>query len=91
MPDDSELADAVTALEDAAAAADDEGAAERLDDFADQLRGFADEGRTADHGRLARVLHSLSELRGEVNGEAADAIDRAREHVTAYREGVEGV
>jgi hypothetical protein len=91
MPDSTLLAEAASSLESAAARVDDDEATDRLENFAGQLEDIAESGQTPDHGRLARILHSLSEIADDADGEAADAIARAREQITTYREGVEGV
>lgn len=91
MPDNTLLAEAASSLESAAAHVDDGEAIDRLEDFAGQLHDLAASGQTPDHGRLARILHALSEIDDGADGEASDAIARAREQITSYREGVEGV
>lgn len=91
MPDSSHLEEAASSLESAASEVDDGAAADRLADLADQLDDLAESGRTPDHGRLARLLNALSEVESDVDGSATDAIARAREQITTYREGVPGV
>lgn len=91
MPDKTLLAEAASSLESAAAHVGDPEATDRLETFSDQLHDLAASGQTPDHGRLARILHALSEIADDADGEAADAIARAREQITTYREGVEGV
>lgn len=91
MPDSSHLAEAATSIESAATDLEDDAARDRLAGLADQLHDIVDSGRTPDHGRLARMLNALSEVESSADGSAADAIARAREHITTYREGVAGV
>lgn len=85
-----ELEKASALVEQAGASAEGE-AAERLADLSDQLSDLAARDRGPDHGRLARLLTALSEVKEAVDGETGDTIERAREEITAYREGVEGV
>ncbi|MFB6282111.1 MAG: hypothetical protein ABEH40_08835 [Haloferacaceae archaeon] len=66
-------------------------ARERLYEQSEQLATLADRDRGPDHGRLARHMNALDELEGEVGGEAADLVGRARDRVGEYRQGVEGV
>lgn len=91
MPDRTHLAEAANSIESAVADVDDHATTERLEGLAEQLRDLADSGRTPDHGRLARMLNALSEVESSEDGSAADAVARAREHITTYREGVEGI
>jgi ABC-type transporter Mla subunit MlaD len=70
----------------------DEDAAQRLTDLAEQTDGLAEADRGPDHGRLARLLTALDEVKeGLDKGDAADAIDEAKAALTAYRETVDGV
>lgn len=91
MPDSTHLEEAASSIESAATDVDDAAATDRLENLAAQLRDLVESGRTPDHGRLARMLNALSEVEANVDGNAADAIGRAREHITTYREGVAGV
>lgn len=89
MADAEQLRMAVKRLETAANDISDQEDAARLAEFADQLSGLLAEGRTPDHGRLARILHVLDEIEAETD--PAASVDQAREALIAYREGVEGV
>lgn len=91
MPDREQLEEAARRLDAAAIAVADDEDAERLAGFADRLSGFVEDDRTPDHGRLARILHVLDEIEADADADAAAAIDRTREAITTYREGVEGV
>lgn len=91
MADPDHLRTAVSKLEAAAEAVEDGQTADRLADFADQLERLAADGRTADHGRLARILHVLSDVQDDAGEDAHTAIDQARAALRTYREGVEGV
>jgi hypothetical protein len=85
-----ELTRAAAEAERAAAEADGE-AAERLNDLAETLEELASADQGPDHGRLARITHSLAELREGADGAAAERVDAAQDRVKAYRETVEGV
>ncbi|WP_433629007.1 DUF7553 family protein [Halomicrococcus sp. NG-SE-24] len=89
MPRD-QLTQAAEEVKHAAAETDGE-AAERMDDLAETLENLASTDQGPDHGRLARITHSLSELREGADGAAAERVDAAQDHVKAYRETVEGV
>lgn len=58
---------------------------------ADQIAGLAEADRGPDHGRLARHMHALEELKGRVEPGQEEAVDQALEDLRAYRETVEGV
>jgi hypothetical protein len=64
---------------------------ERIETQADQLATLATRESGPDHGRLARHMNALHELAGDAEGEAGDLVTEAREAVSRYREGVEGV
>ncbi|WP_101298117.1 DUF7553 family protein [Halegenticoccus soli] len=64
---------------------------ERLYDQSNQLAKLASAERGPDHGRLDRHMNVLHELAGELDGEAKDRVQAAREHVKEYRKTVEGV
>lgn len=66
-------------------------AADRLDGFAEQLDRLAARDRGPDHGRLARILTSLSEIADEADEGTAATIEEARSEITEFRKGVEGV
>ncbi|WP_336135653.1 DUF7553 family protein [Natronomonas amylolytica] len=90
MPREDHLEDAAESLRQASDAADGE-AAEHLTEKADTFADAAAEGKTLDHGTLARHEHGLRELADEVGDDAADHIDAAMDAITEYRSTVEGV
>lgn len=63
----------------------------RLHDQSNQFARLATADAGPDHGRLARHLNALSEMREEGSEDVAERIDAAEELITAYRETVEGV
>jgi hypothetical protein len=69
----------------------DETAADRLTAFADRLDRMADAGRDLDHGKLASVLLKLDEIADGLDEDRAATVQEARQHVTDFRETVEGV
>jgi hypothetical protein len=88
----TELATASDELEAAAdATSGDADAADRLVDLAGQLDTLAERDRAPDHGRLARIENALGELRADLSGTAIEHIEAAEEHITAFRETIEGV
>ena len=72
-----------------AAAGDD--LVERLHDQSNQFARLATADSGPDHGRLARHLNALSEMREDASDDVAAHIDAAAEAITAYRETVDGV
>ncbi|MFB6106554.1 MAG: hypothetical protein ABEJ70_06245 [Halobacteriaceae archaeon] len=86
-----DLQAASDALRRAASAVDDESVEERLYEQSRQMADLATRDRGPDHGRLARHMSALDELADATDGEAREAVEAALEHVTAYRETVEGV
>lgn len=90
MPDPAHLRRASEHLTAASERASGE-AADRLRDLGGQLDGLADRDRGPDHGRLARVQTAFNDVESDLSGEALDALEEAREEVTEYRRGVEGV
>lgn len=64
---------------------------ERLHDQSNQFARLATADTGPDHGRLARHLKALSEMRAEANDDTIKHIDAAEEAVTAYRKTVDGV
>jgi len=86
-----ELLSAGERVESAAETATDANASERLAGLADQLEALAERDSSPDHGRLARIENALIEVRDSVGSDAADCIDAARDHITAFRETIEGV
>jgi len=90
MPDRSHLRRASEQLERAAADATGE-TADRLQDLSGQLDRLADRDRGPDHGRLARIQTAFNDVESDLSGDALNAFEAAREAVTEYRRGVEGV
>lgn len=86
-----ELRTASEELRQASAAATDADAQRRLYDLSDQFATLASADEGPDHGRLARHLNALHELRDEAGEDVTGHIDAAEEAITAYRETVEGV
>ena len=78
-------------LREAAIATTNEEHEQRLYDKSDQLARLATADAAPDHGRLARVTHVLDELAAELDADAKESVEAARERVVAYRETVEGV
>jgi hypothetical protein len=86
-----ELQEASDELRKAGETVDAETVKERLHGQSDQLATLATRELGPDHGRLDRHMNTLSELAEQVEGEAEDHVERAREKVRQYRETVEGV
>lgn len=89
--DRSDLRDAADELQTARERASDPETAERLDRSTDQIRKMLDADRGPDHGRLDRLMHTLRDVETDLDGEAAEAVGSALEHVRSYRETVDGV
>ena len=92
----SYLQDAHDAVNEAAAESTDREATDRLSGLADQLETLAGRDRGPDHGRLARIQTALGEVESGLSESAGDeaaaaAIERARQRLSEYRSGVEGV
>ncbi len=64
---------------------------ERLESQAETLHSLAEADHGPDHGRLARIMHALTELKGDVDDETAEHIQSAYDHVEAHRGTVSGV
>ncbi|MEZ3117061.1 hypothetical protein RYH80_14185 [Halobaculum sp. MBLA0147] len=64
---------------------------ERIYRQADALADAAAADEGPDHGKLARHTHALREIEDAVDETAGDHVAAARELVSAYREGVDGV
>lgn len=69
----------------------DDDVRERTEAQAEELEELSTADSDPDHGRLARHLHILGEIREATNGDARDGVERAIDRVTKYRETVEGV
>ncbi|MFC4359729.1 hypothetical protein ACFO0N_17425 [Halobium salinum] len=65
--------------------------ATRIHDQSDQLAKLATRSSGPDHGRLDRHMNTLSEIADQLDGEAKDHVEHAREKVREYRETVEGI
>ena len=78
-------------LRKASEAAADEERTRRLHEQSTQFARLATADSGPDHGRLARHLNALSEMREEAGENVAEHIDAAEEAITAYRETVDGV
>jgi molecular chaperone GrpE (heat shock protein) len=87
----SELTGAVEQLESAASETTDDDASERLSELAAQVTDIADGETKADHGRIARIQAALDELQSSVEDDVAAMVDRARDKLSSYREGLDGV
>ena len=85
-----ELIAASQSLEAAAEGADDDLAA-KLSEQAETLATLAEREKGPDHGRLAKIEHSLRSLQESADEAGSDLIDDALDHVKAYRSTVEGV
>lgn len=85
------LRDASDLLRQASESADDADLEERLYDQSNQLARLATADDGPDHGRLARIMHTLDEVAADLDGDAQDAVEDAYEQVKAYRSTVEGV
>ena len=78
-------------LRQASEAATDDELVERLHDQSNQFARLATADSGPDHGRLARHLNALSEMREQGGNDVKEHIDAAEAAITAYRETVEGV
>lgn len=65
--------------------------ADKLSAQAETLAMLAEREKGPDHGRLAKIEHSLRSLQESADEEGAGLIDDALDHVKAYRSTVEGV
>ena len=65
-------------------------AEERIEGLVGKAESALEDGRTLDHGALARMTRTLSELAEDADGEATEAIEAARDAISSYREGVPG-
>lgn len=87
----TELRTASEALREAAAATDEPDREERLYELSLDLADLATAESGPDHGRLARVEHSIRDAAEGADEAVTAAVDRAVEAVRRHREGVEGV
>lgn len=65
-------------------------AEERISKLVDSVSGAIDDGRTVDHGKLARMDRTLAEIAEDSSGETETAVQDARDALRSYREGVPG-
>ena len=65
-------------------------AKERVEGLVGKAESALADGRTLDHGALARMTRTLSELAEDAEGDAEEAIETARDAISTYREGVPG-
>ena len=65
-------------------------AGERIEGLVGKAESALEDGRTLDHGALARMTRTLSELAEDADGETTEAIGAARDTISSYREGVPG-
>lgn len=63
----------------------------RLHDQSTQFATMATADSGPDHGRLARHLNALKEIREEASEAVLERVEAAEEAITAYRETVDGV
>lgn len=85
------LATAAELLNKASKLAKDESARTRLLDKANSLATAAERDRDLDHGRLARITHTLDDLAQDADEDVQQTIHEAKEAIVSYRETVEGV
>jgi len=78
-------------LRKASEAATDDELVQRLHEQSTQFAQLATADSGPDHGRLARHLNALSEMRDQGGEDVAAHVDAAEEAITAYRETVDGV
>lgn len=88
---DDRLRTASEELRQASAAAEDAETQRRLYELSDQFATLATADNGPDHGRLARHLNALNEIRETATEDVTSHIDAAEEAITAYRETVDGV
>jgi hypothetical protein len=86
-----QLRTASEALRTASDGAADPAIQRRLHDQSTQFATLATADHGPDHGRLARHLNALNEIREDAGEEVSERIDAAEEAIIAYRETVEGV
>ncbi|WP_373190195.1 hypothetical protein [Halolamina sp.] len=75
----------------ASEAATDDKLVERLHDQSNQFARLATADSGPDHGRLARHLNALGEMREQGGADVVEHIDTAEAAITAYRETVDGI
>lgn len=87
----TELQEASDLLREASAEVDDEDLEERLYEQSNQMAQLATADRDPDHGRLARHLHALDDIKSEAGEKVREAIDDAKAKITEFRKTLEGV
>ena len=65
-------------------------AGERIEGLVGKAESALEDSRTLDHGALARMTRTLSELAEDADGETAETIEAAKDAISSYREGVPG-
>ena len=65
-------------------------AEERISNLVDSVADAIDDGRTVDHGKLARMDRTLAEIAEDSAGDTESAVGDARDALRSYREGVPG-
>ena len=62
------------------------GIVEELEPLEQRVRELTGQEKEPEPGRLEKLQADLKELEGRASGEAREAVQNARERVTAYRE-----
>ncbi|WP_435117967.1 DUF7553 family protein [Halolamina sp. C58] len=62
------------------------GIVEELESLEERVRELTGTEEAPEPGRLEKLQADLKELEGRASGEAREAVENARERVTAYRE-----
>lgn len=62
----------------------------RLETLVEKVERAVDEGRTLDHGALARITRTLEEVAEDADDDTAATVLDAKKAVSSYREGVPG-
>jgi hemerythrin-like domain-containing protein len=65
-------------------------AEERLDTAIEKVERAVEQGRTIDHGALARITRTLEEVAEDAEEEAAEKLLDAKAAISRYREDVPG-
>lgn len=87
----NELTKASEQIESAASETTDDDASERLTELAGQVTDIAEGETEADHGRIARIQAALDELQSSLEDDVAATVDSARDKLSSYRKGLDGV
>lgn len=86
-----ELQAASSRLREAAGQATEDTAEERLYQQSRDLAELATADRGPDHGRLARIEQTLTDVADDTDPAAVEEIEAALSHIRDYRETVDGV